>query len=180
MTNATDARAIRQLRHAANNLREEPHGAREQNRRGAAVALAMANFFEFGNAYNPQLSGELAALGELLDRRGPLGDPETSQPADFERAELWALAAWCWRERSEETADAGQAAFYLQRSLGCVRRLACSDRIRELAKQILGLETLERRGSDSLDFAEVSVGDVKLALLAAFELGRISASKAKS
>ncbi len=46
-------------------------------------------------------------------------------------------------------------------------------RILEIAKgAIFDLETLERRGMDSLDFHEVSVWGFKDALEAAYQLGR--------
>jgi len=43
-----------------------------------------------------------------------------------------------------------------------------------IAKTELGIETLETRHRDRLDFHEVSVASVKAALLAAFEAGRSS------
>ena len=46
--------------------------------------------------------------------------------------------------------------------------------IEKIAKTTLHLETLETRNSDSLDFHEVSVGQIKLALRAAYEAGRES------
>ena len=45
----------------------------------------------------------------------------------------------------------------------------------ELAKIVtahLGIETLQLRGSDQLDFREISVNDLRSALLAAYETGR--------
>jgi hypothetical protein len=43
--------------------------------------------------------------------------------------------------------------------------------VEEIAKNILGLETLQTRNSDSLDFKEMSVWQVKEALEAAFLAG---------
>jgi hypothetical protein len=43
--------------------------------------------------------------------------------------------------------------------------------VEEIAKSILGLETLQTRNSDSLDFKEMSVWQVKEALEAAFLAG---------
>lgn len=45
----------------------------------------------------------------------------------------------------------------------------------EIAKNILGLETLETRNSDSLDFSDQAVWVLKAALKAAYEAGRASA-----
>ncbi|PTX37870.1 hypothetical protein IQ03_05167 [Gemmobacter caeni] len=52
---------------------------------------------------------------------------------------------------------------------------ACLTRI---AQVHLGLETLEERRSDSLDFHEVSVWSVRDALRAAFEAGQAAAREA--
>ena len=46
-----------------------------------------------------------------------------------------------------------------------------------IARNILGIETLAERKSDSLDFHEVSVWGLKDALLAAYELGLAAAKK---
>lgn len=46
--------------------------------------------------------------------------------------------------------------------------------IEKIAKEILRLETIETRNSDSLDFPEVSVWALKEALKAAYELGKKS------
>ena len=43
--------------------------------------------------------------------------------------------------------------------------------ISEIATRILGLETLEARNRDSLDFHDLSVWSIKEALEAAFEAG---------
>jgi len=43
--------------------------------------------------------------------------------------------------------------------------------LNKIAKDILGLDTLETRKSDSLDFKEVAVWQIKKALEAAFEAG---------
>lgn len=44
--------------------------------------------------------------------------------------------------------------------------------IRNVARDILGLETLEPRRRDCLDFHELSVWQIRDALAAAFEAGR--------
>lgn len=43
--------------------------------------------------------------------------------------------------------------------------------IDEIAHRHLGLDTLEERGSDSLDFHELPVWDIRTALAAAFAAG---------
>ncbi len=44
--------------------------------------------------------------------------------------------------------------------------------VNEIALRILGIETLETRKSDSLDFHDCAVWSIKEALEAAFEAGR--------
>ena len=44
--------------------------------------------------------------------------------------------------------------------------------IQTIARDLLGIETLEERKRDSLDFHDVSVWQVRTALAAAFEAGR--------
>jgi len=46
----------------------------------------------------------------------------------------------------------------------------------QIAKQTLGLETLETRNSDRLDFHDLSVGSIRAALLAAYQAGQQSRS----
>ena len=45
----------------------------------------------------------------------------------------------------------------------------------QIAREHLGLETLEKRGSDKLDFSEQAVWAIKAALEEAFDEGRTSA-----
>ncbi|MBF0354953.1 MAG: hypothetical protein HQL43_06945 [Alphaproteobacteria bacterium] len=51
--------------------------------------------------------------------------------------------------------------------------------ISEIASKILGLETLESRKRDSLDFHDLSVWSIKEALSAAFEAGLQIGKEAK-
>ena len=46
----------------------------------------------------------------------------------------------------------------------------------QIAKQTLGLETLETRNSDRLDFHDLNVASIKAALLAAYQAGKQSRS----
>jgi hypothetical protein len=52
--------------------------------------------------------------------------------------------------------------------------------IDEIALQHLGIETLEEQRSDSLDFHEVPVWDLRAALAAAFDAGRASVTSGSS
>jgi len=47
------------------------------------------------------------------------------------------------------------------------------DKLEKIAQEKLGIDTLEQRWSDSLDFYDLSVWQVKAALLAAYEAGRL-------
>jgi hypothetical protein len=55
---------------------------------------------------------------------------------------------------------------------------ATDEVLRQIAASVLEIETLEVRGSDSLDFHEVNVAAVREALAAAYEAGRGSAERA--
>jgi hypothetical protein len=49
--------------------------------------------------------------------------------------------------------------------------------IEKIAREILDLETLETRKSDSLDFHDMAVWEIRKALEAAYNAGRESANK---
>ena len=49
--------------------------------------------------------------------------------------------------------------------------------IDRIARDILGIQTLEYRGRDSLDFHDVSVGSVQDALAAAYQAGQKAADR---
>ena len=51
---------------------------------------------------------------------------------------------------------------------------AIDARLTQIAMQVLKVPTLAYRNADALDFHEVSVGQIKLALRAAYEAGRQS------
>jgi hypothetical protein len=52
-------------------------------------------------------------------------------------------------------------------------------KLAHIAREYLHIETLEIRGSDSLDFHDVSVWSVKAALQAAYQLGRAASTRTK-
>lgn len=52
-----------------------------------------------------------------------------------------------------------------------------ASQIAEIAQKLLRMETLETRNSDSLDFHEVSVWEIKAALEAAFRAGQVATAK---
>ncbi len=52
-------------------------------------------------------------------------------------------------------------------------------KLAEIARRHLRIETLETRHSDSLDFHDVSVWGIKIALKSAYHLGRRTSRKTK-
>ena len=54
---------------------------------------------------------------------------------------------------------------------------APEDLLAQIAADVLDIETLATRGSDRLDFHEVSVAGLREALATAYEAGRLSAGK---
>ena len=55
-----------------------------------------------------------------------------------------------------------------------------NDAINRIARETLGLETLETRWSDSLDFHDLAVWSIKAALEAAYQAGFEAATSSKS
>ena len=66
-----------------------------------------------------------------------------------------------------------------QESMKAVKegKLSVDKGLENIANSILGIETLETRNSDSLDFYEVSVWGIKEALKQAYEMGKNSKKK---
>ncbi len=54
--------------------------------------------------------------------------------------------------------------------------MTAAQTIEQIAKQALGLETLETRNSDRLDFQDLHVASIKAALLAAYQAGQQNGS----
>lgn len=50
--------------------------------------------------------------------------------------------------------------------------MTAAQTIEQIAKQSLGLETLETRNSDRLDFHDLNVASIRAALLAAYQAGQ--------
>ena len=55
-----------------------------------------------------------------------------------------------------------------------------NDTINRIAREIFGVETLETRKSDSLDFYDIAVWSIKEALEAAYQAGFDAAKSSKS
>jgi len=95
-----------------------------------------------------------------------------------QRGEAWAQAATLWRRAVEALPPgrgrnaAKQRDQYLDRACDCDQRAALESRLEEIAKTILRIPTLAERRSDSLDFHELGVWQIKKALKAAYEAGQ--------
>ena len=95
-----------------------------------------------------------------------------------ERAEAWPQAAALWLRASETCSDVDRALGYVRSAEACNHRHAIGSKLEKIAKNVLKVPTLKYRQSDHLDFHELSVGQIKLALRAAYEAGR-QAERAK-
>ena len=101
----------------------------------------------------------------LLDENGNGCDCHQLQSVSAANRQLF---RW-YKEHKFNFAAARQAvlAFFRDRSDHGV-----DETIEQIAKNELNIPTLASRSSDQLDFHEVSVGQIKLALQAAYEAGR--------
>ena len=91
-----------------------------------------------------------------------------------ERAEAWPQAAALWLRASEICGDVDRALGYVRSAQACNHRHAIDSKLEKIAKNVLKVPTLRYRHSDQADFHELSVGQIKLALRAAYEAGRAS------
>lgn len=97
-----------------------------------------------------------------------------------QRGEAWAQAATLWRRALDTLPPArGRTAAkqrdrYLDGAAACDRKAAVADRLEEIAQTVLRIPTLRTRHSDSHDFHELGVWQIKRALQAAYEAGRAS------
>jgi Family of unknown function (DUF6900) len=89
-----------------------------------------------------------------------------------ERAEAWPQAAALWLRASETCGDVERALGYVRSAEACNHRHAIDSKLEKIAKNVLKVPTLKCRHSDRADFHELSVGQIKLALRAAYEAGR--------
>ena len=63
--------------------------------------------------------------------------------------------------------------------LGYLGRMKMDKKIREIAAKVLRINRLEVRGMDDLDFHDLKVSDIKLALEAAYTAGQVQAINAR-
>jgi len=91
-----------------------------------------------------------------------------------ERAEAWPQAAALWLRASETCGDVDRALRCVRSADACNHHHAIDSTLEQIAKNVLKVPTLKYRHSDRLDFHELAVGQIKLALRAAYEAGRAS------
>jgi len=96
-----------------------------------------------------------------------------------ERAEAWAQAAALWRRAAELARLTATRKTYLEAAETCERRMRIDTKLEEIAKKVLKVPTLRYRYSDQLDFHELGVGSIRMALRAAYEAGRAAARNEK-
>lgn len=109
------------------------------------------------------------------------GAPATATHDDYaeeaqaaERAAAWPQAAALWLRASETCSDVDRSLEYARNADACNRRQSVDEKLESIARNVLKLPTLKQRGSDRPDFSQLSVGQIKLALRAAYEAGRAS------
>lgn len=91
-----------------------------------------------------------------------------------ERGEAFAQAATLWLRASETCSDVARALRYARNAQACNHRHAIDEKLEAIARNVMKVPTLRERHRDRLDVHEVSVGQVRLALRAAYEAGRQS------
>ncbi len=94
-----------------------------------------------------------------------------------ERAEAWPQAAALWLRASETTGNVDRALQCVRSADACNHRQAIDEKLESIARSALNVPTLQSRHSDGLDFHEVSVWQIKLALRAAYEAGKAAKNK---
>jgi hypothetical protein len=113
----------------------------------------------------------------MTTNQEPLTHEDYADAAESaERGRAWAQAAVLWRRAIDHLPTGRNAAKqrgkYSERARECDREATLGERFEDIAKRILRIPTLAERRSDSLDFHEVGVWQVKQALKAAYEAGQ--------
>jgi hypothetical protein len=92
--------------------------------------------------------------------------------ADPVDASLWLVEGSGWTESHEPMNRAAWERFLVEQDNHDGSGHEIDHELTRIAQRELGIQTLEPRNRDALDFHEVSVWQIKAALAAAFELGR--------
>ena len=119
----------------------------------------------------------------MTENKKPLTHYDYADAAESaERGEAWSQAAYLWRRAADAMPKhpcrrlAEDRQVYLANADRCDRKVVVNNQLEVIAKQILRIPTLTSRHSDSLDFHELAVWQIKRALEAAYEAGRNDAS----
>ena len=107
--------------------------------------------------------------------RALTADDFIDEAESAERAGAWPQAAALWK-RALETCREEQESCCREGQQRCEFEIQTDAELTSIAKRVLGIPTLETRGSDRLDFHDVSVWGIRQALIDAFEAGRLASS----
>lgn len=88
-----------------------------------------------------------------------------------ERTNAWPQAAALWRRASEMCRE-DQMARCREGLQRCEFEIQTDAAIASIARRILGIPTLEKRGTDQLDFHEIAVWQLREAMRLAHQQGR--------
>ena len=109
----------------------------------------------------------------MATNQEPLTHEDYADAAEAaERGNAWPQATVLWRRAADHLPEGEGRDQYLDRARDCERESALGDRLEEIAKRVLRIPTLAERRSDSLDFHELGVWQIKQALKAAYEAGQ--------
>jgi hypothetical protein len=129
----------------------------------AARERARAQISAGADDLNPEFLYSTTHTTLLLAIEAGLIDAAGLARSELASRGLDANGDWCGFERAQEI------------HLGAAAETASKTAIAEIARRLLHLDTLESRNSDSLDFHELAVWQVKEALLVAFAAGQAAA-----
>jgi hypothetical protein len=110
-------------------------------------------------------------MGDREMNRALTADDFIDEAESAERAGAWPQAAALWK-RALETCREEQEPCCREGQQRCEFEIQTDAELTSIAKRVLGIPTLETRGSDRLDFHEVGVQQVLAALRLAHQLGR--------
>ncbi len=111
---------------------------------------------------------------DLRDHQMTTFNDHVDEATRAEQAEHWQTARDHWTQAIAACDDTVVRAIYSARLERCEVQLEVDRKLAKIAKQVLRIPTLDSRRSDHLDFHEVSVWNVKQALLQAYLAGRES------
>jgi hypothetical protein len=125
--------------------------------------------------YEQAEQARIAGLLELYRLRSTASLRRTAAKGGTEGARL--LAKQVLEEREKEfQAELAYVEAQVQAEMKAQQESACQEAVTTIARQVLGIPTLEARNSDRLDFHEIGVWSLRQALSEAYLAGRASRS----